>query len=650
MAYDFRASQIRTNKIIASGSTGTGASIMLYGHEHDGIPPLAGNIAETFDTGSIGSDTFLYVSGSENKRSVFRGGLTLSGSVVALQGLPLGQDLADAAYQQGLFENWTASTTIGYAVKEINNLLKALAPARPPFLASLSSNNTGNTGRLMVDVTHPWNEHYPVPSKSVDDLLGPDTNVLGIFQSGSSLSGKLADNVGIGPGSPFAAYSTGSLNKGDTGTLKLYVNDVVIKSVDLATEGAVNDIVTGFVLSPTQSVLFPTTGIPFEGFKYRTGLWKIGAVNQRRGYNSMKVVHEVDGLTSYTTNQLEWFIDGEGENIVYDNEQITELSLTGTKYLSGVKYYTGGSFKYLVTGSNVYDGSVYSHNLVQYTTNYGLQSVSSEYLPPALGDQTKLFDVNKNVLFQTSGIRLIDGSVSIRTTIPTVFGPSIQSSGVSVSHVLLDNVTETSTTTNETFSSETYRLPSNVDFNSLSLATGLWDSSISLVETSSAGYNDGLQVGEGKLRRGTVNWSSIANGPAGNVDYSTGMGTGDRTFYRMFVGEAGAANFVLRLNGSGAVIVHVTDIFSAANQMKVEFKAPTQTGWLCAYDDFIGGQYSDGNGGRAASFGVGRALNTNWGLTIGVKNIVNSNHRVYLKLTVPYNFSGNLSSIAFTFL
>ena len=649
MAYDFRASQIRTNKIIASGSTGTGASIMLYGHEHDGIPPLAGNIADTFDTGSIGADTFLYVSGSENKRSVFRGGLTLSGSVVALQGLPLGQDLPDATYQEGLFENWTANTTIGYAVKEINNLLKALAPSRPPFLSSLSSNNSGNTGRLMVDVTHPYNEHFPVPSKSVDDLFAPATNVLGMFESGSSLSGKLADNVGIGPGSPFAAYSTGSINKGDTGTLKLYVNDVIVKNVDLATEGAVNDIVTGFVLSPTQSVLFPTTGIPFEGFKYRTGLWKIEAVNQRRGYNHMKVVHEFNGSV-YTTNELEWFIDGEGENIVYENEQTVDLSLTGTKYLSGVKYYTGGSFKYLVTGSNVYDGSVYSHNLVQYTTNYGLQSVTSEYLPAANGDVTKLFEVNKNVLFQTSGVRLIDGSVSIRTTIPTVFGPSIQSSGVAVSHILLDNVTATSTTTNETFTSETYRLPSNSNFNSLNLAIDSWDSSISLVETSSVGYNDGLQVGESKLRRGTVNWRAIANGPVGNVDYSTGMGTGDRTYYRMFIGEAGAANFVLRLNGSGAVIVNVVDIFSAANQMKVEFKAPTQTGWLCAYDDFIGGKYDDGDGGRAASFGVGRALNTNWGLTIGVKNIVNSNHRVYLKITVPYNFSGYLSSILFTFL
>lgn len=649
MPFDFRASQIRTNKIIATGSTGTNASIILYGHESDGVPPLQGNLDPSFNTAEIGNDTFFYISGSENKRSVFRGGLTLSGTVVALQGLPLGQDLPDETYQEGLFETWTANTTIGYAVKEINNLLKALAPSRPPFLSSLSSNNTGNAGRLMVDQANPYNEHFPVPSKSVDDLYAPTTNVLGMFQSGSSLAGKLADNVGVGPGSPFAAYSTGSLNKGDTGTLKLYVNDVVVKTVNLATEGAVNDIVTGFVLSPTQSVLFPTTGIPFEGFKYRTGLWKIGSDYQNRGYNKMKVVHEFNG-SIYTTNELSWFIDGEGENIVYDNEQTSDLTLTGTKYLSGVKYYTGGSFKYLVTGSNVYDGSVYSHNLVQYTTNYGLQSVSSEYLPAANGDNTKLFEVNKNVLFQTSGVRLIDGSVSIRTTIPTVFGPSIQSAGVSVNHVLLDNVNATSTATNETFTSETYRLPSNVNFGAFSLTTGLWDSSISLIEASSDGYNDGLQVGEGKLKRGTINWSAIANGPTGNVDYSTGMGTGNRTYYRMFVGTDAAANFKLRINGSDGVIVQAASIFSAANQMKIEFRAPTQTGWLCAYDDFISGQYDDGDGGRAASFGAGRALNADWGLTIGIKNIVNSGYKIYLKITVPYNFSGYLSSISLTFL
>lgn len=648
MPFDFRASQIRTNKIIATGSTGTNAAILLYGHESDGIPPLQGNL--NFDTNSIGPDTFFYVSGSENKRSVFRGGLTLSGTVVALQGLPLGQDLPDSTYQEGLFENWTSNTTIGFAVKEINNLLKALAPARPPFLSSLSSNNIGNTGRLMVDVTYPFNNHYPIPAKNVDDLYAPSTNILGLFQSGSSLYGKLADNVGIGPGSPFPAYSTGSINKADVGTLKLYINDTVVKSINLATEVSVNDPITGFVLSTTQSVLFPTTGIPFDGFKYRTGLWKIGSDNQRLGYNKMKVVHELDGLTSYITNQLEWFVDGGSENIVYENEQATTLTMTGTKYLSGVKYYTGGSFKYFITGSNVYAGSVYSHNLVQYTTNYGLQSVSSEYLPAANGDNTKLFEVDKTVLFQTSGIRLIDGSVSIRTTIPTVFGPSIQSSGVSINHVLLDNINPTSTDTNESFTSETYRLPSNSNFASSALTTGLWDSSISITENSSAGYNDGLQVGEGKLRRGTVNWSAIPNGPLGNVNYSTGMGTGDRTYYRMFIGTDAAANFKLRINGSGGVIVPVTTIFSAVNQIKVEFRAPTQTGWLCAYDDFISGQYDDGDGGRAASFGVGRALNTDWGLTIGIKNIVNSDYKIYLKITVPYNFSGYLSSISFTFL
>lgn len=648
MAYDFRASQIRTNKIVASGSTGTNASIMLYGYENDGVPPLVGNLSETFDTGSIGADTFLYVSGSENKRSVFAGGLTLSGTVVAMQGLPLGQNISDASYQEGLFETWNSTTTIGYAVKEINNLLKALAPSRPPALSSLSSNDTGNTGRVMVDSSHLFADHSPIPLKSVDGLYAASSNIRGIFQSGSSFSGKLADNVAIGPGSPYSAYSTASINKADAGTLELYVNDSVVRTIDLATAGAVNDVLTGFVLSATQSVVFPTTGIAFEGFKYRTGTWKIGAPHQRLGYNTMKVVHVSEGVEC-TTNQLEWFIDGGGSSIIYSNEQTSELSLTGTKYLSGVAYYTGGSYKYSITGSNVYNGSVYSHNAVQYTTNYGLQSVTSEYLPAAAGDTTKLFEVYKNVLFQTSGIRLVDGSVSIRTTIPTVFGSSVQSSGVEITNILLDNVASTTTATNETFTAENYRLRSNSDFDSF-LEVGSWDSSISLAASSTTGYNNGLQVGESKLRRGSVNWSAIANGPANNVNYSTGMGSEDRTYYRMFIGTSGGANFTLRINGSGATVVAANAIFTEASRIKVEFKAPTQTGWLCAYNDFTGGQYDDGDGGRAASYGTGRALNTDWGLTIGVKNIVNSNYKVYLKITVPYNFSGYLSNIALTFL
>lgn len=651
MTYDFRASQVRTNKIIASGSTGTNAALLIYDHESDGIPPLQGNIKASFDTSKIGPDTFLYVSGSENKRSVIGGGLTLSGTVVALKGLPLGQDLPDLTYQQGLFESWTSNTTVGFAIKEINNLLKALAPARPPNLSSLSSNTQGVSAKLMVDTNKPFALHASVPDKPVDALYSSTGNILGVFASGSALAGKLANNVSIGAGAPFPAYAQSAINKGDSGQLKLIVNDSVVRTIDLATSPAVNDSTTGFVLSTTQSVLFSTTGIPFDGFKYRTGTWKIASDYQRLGYNSMKVVHDVDGTTIYHTNELQWFIGGDGNNITYSNEKTTDLVLTGTKYLSGVKYYTGGSFKYSITGSNVYDGSVYSPNIYEFTTAAALNSITSEYLPAADGDRTKQLEIQKTVNFRNSGIRLLDESVSLYLTVPTVFNGNSNSAGVSIQNILLDNIPDTNTETNENFTSEKYRIPYSLNFDT-DIPIDSWNSQISIEESSPAvGYNNGLQVVGGLLKCGTKNWSVVTNGPVGNVDYSVAnMGSGNRTFYRVFIGDVGSANFRLNIQGSGVSFIKNSLGFSATSQMKVEFKAPTQTGWLCAFDDFIGGQYSDGAGGRAASFGVGRALNQNWGLTIGVKNIVNSFNKIYLRLTVPYNFSGQLSNISFTFL
>lgn len=80
MSIDFRTNQIRTNKIIASGSTGTNARILVYPVEaalnlQGAINPLQ------FDTSSIGSDVFFYVSGSEiTAKTVFGGATVFSGS------------------------------------------------------------------------------------------------------------------------------------------------------------------------------------------------------------------------------------------------------------------------------------------------------------------------------------------------------------------------------------------------------------------------------------------------------------------------------------------------------------------------------------------------------------------------------------------
>ena len=657
MATDFRASQIRTNRIITSGSTGTPASLLIYDYDQDGTPPNQGNIDSSFDTSQVGADVFVYISGSEDRRTVIGGGLTLSGTIIALQGIPLGE-YADETYQEGIFDDWRASTTVGYAIREINNLLKGLAPSKPPLLSTANSNQSGPQGKLILDATHTISGYTLIPEKTIDQtfssVVAATTTSLGIFAPGTTFTGYLASNVSIGPGSPYSSYAARAFQKADAGTLALHFNGSVVREVDLSTAGIVNKgAATGFILSSTSSVVFSASGIEFSGFQYRTGTWKVATADQRNGYNNVRITHTINGVV-HETNEINWFVDDGVVAVGFANEEITGLTFTGNKYLSGVKYYTGGSYQYRLTGSGVYSAAVYSTSQMTYTANANLQSLAADNIPASGGDHSKDISITKPIAFQTSGIRLVDGSVTATVTIPTVLNGSSTSTGVSITGILIDSINASSTATNESFTSETYRLPSNSNFALKTLTSGLWDSSqqLNLSIAAPTGYEDGLLVGEGRLKLGTRNYNDILNSPASNANYATNMGNDDRTYYRVFSTSFGCANFILNIQGSGVTFIAVGTAFTAANQMKVEFTAPTQTGWLCAYGDFVSGQFSDGNGGRAASYGLGRALNTNWnwGLTIGTKNIVSSGYRVYLKLTVPYNFTGYLTNIAWTFL
>jgi hypothetical protein len=93
MSLDFRAQQIQTNKVIASGSSGTstGAQILVYSHLADKTSsPNQGQIDQSlFSTSAIGTDIFLYVSGGIGEKdvggaqsiSVFGGDLHISGNL-----------------------------------------------------------------------------------------------------------------------------------------------------------------------------------------------------------------------------------------------------------------------------------------------------------------------------------------------------------------------------------------------------------------------------------------------------------------------------------------------------------------------------------------------------------------------------------------
>ena len=80
MTYDFRANQVRLNRIISSGSI----PIIIYASSS--AADFAGNLSPSFSTAGIGSDVFLFVSGSSTAKTVFGGDVVISGSVKAYTG------------------------------------------------------------------------------------------------------------------------------------------------------------------------------------------------------------------------------------------------------------------------------------------------------------------------------------------------------------------------------------------------------------------------------------------------------------------------------------------------------------------------------------------------------------------------------------
>lgn len=106
MSIDFRADQIRTNRLIATGSTGTNAKILIY--PVDAAANLSGDIDLTkFTTGSIGTDIFMFVSGAINSLdsstpgvSVFGGDVHVSGNL-RIQGSLIGASVGSSQWLEG---------------------------------------------------------------------------------------------------------------------------------------------------------------------------------------------------------------------------------------------------------------------------------------------------------------------------------------------------------------------------------------------------------------------------------------------------------------------------------------------------------------------------------------------------------------------
>lgn len=636
-----------------TGLEGTQGTTGLVGET--GSAGVAGADGATGAMGPTGANGETGLPGSQGETGI-QGATGAASSVIG--------PAEDGDYTDGLFVDFVVTTPIGTAVDRFNEVLKSLAPTPAPVLTNISISNTGVAGKLSFGSSNPISGYTNVPTKDINATLGTaesitdgsDTVVMrGIFNATTAMSGNLADTVVAGPGTPTPSYPAKAFGDGDSGFVELWLNGVKVAEVNLAsTTNAITDSNANAVLSVTASTAakFPN-GTDFPVFKYRTGTWQVLAAGQRSGYNRVEV-RRVNG-TTVVTNIYGWVVDAATTATTFASESLSGLTMTGSKYLSGVNYHTAGTATYAITASNVHRNTYSSSGSAITHTGTRCSVPSSSLGNIALETDTEPLSKTATV---ATGSRILNQGISASTTVDRTVQGDLTSTGVSAYSLLLDATATSGTATLENMDDEVYRVASNLvitttsGYNSSGSSPADWDSTISLV-SATAGYSDGLLVHNGVLQyptRGTNsgNFSGVANGPAGNVDYSAA--TGNRVFLRYFYDASPRQNFRLAATVISTSFVSVAT-GPSGNNLTLEVLAPNTTsdGSSTVWKDAVVPYTNDNSVGCYAS-AFGSTIPTTWGMTLGGKNTSTSGYVIVLRVTASSAWTGSINTLQLTWL
>jgi len=570
----------------------------------------------------------------------------------------------DGSYTDGLFGDFTQNTNIGTAVDRFNEVLKALAPSPAPALTTANSSVGSLSGKLSFDATHSIAGVTAVPAQLINSAFNVSGNVRGIINTSTAVTATLAQNVvpSYANSRPYPNYAFGDA---DQGKLHLEVNGTVVQTTDLTTFGSgssVNGNGSGFTLSAPTSVKFDN-GNALDLFKYRTGTVNISAAAMVPGYNVVRVRHEYATGLYRDTNSTTWVVDNDVTATSYADATLDNLSMTGSKYLSGVRYHTGGGANYGITIKNAYKNT-YSASASAISFN-GTNCTASALSLANMSVYTDDVTLSGRAV-TVNATRLLNNAISISTSTLRTVQSTITSSASSISGLLTDTVSDDATATNETFNGEGYRIHSGVVLTDVAYGAGggasssyTWDSAQNLID-GSATHNTGLLISNGELTYptntthiGTISngdFSVAANGYAANANYS--LASGNRTYLRYFYTATAKSNFKLAVTATGTTFVSVAT-GASGNNLTMEILAPNTTvnagGAVVWKDGVVAHSGNDTDVGCYAGT-FGNTQPTNWGMTLGAKNTSTSGKVIVVKVTASSGWTGKISSIALTWL
>ena len=488
--------------------------------------------------------------------------------------------------------------------------------------------------------------------------------------------------TGVGNNYPNDAFGGGNAN---VGSLKLEVNGSVIHTTDLSTFGSGNSLNgdgSGFNLT-TAAAGEDSSNLPDYTKFYRTGEYKVVSASQRDGWNYARVVHAVTG-TDYESTYVEWVNDVADPTVSLNDVTIGSFGSSTTNSMSGVGYFINPSGSFRMRASNLYK-MVYSSNsnAISYptTTNSTITSITgsgpgiverktagtTSYLPLLDTGEANAYDSDVFITgsFTFDRNSSIPGGSSytaaIRGRVNHPIDDDTTTSTTTSNEVLvLDSISDGSTSLSEPFEGETKRLPSAAYDTQASVPAASYDSTISL-NGGNASYNTGLIVYDGKLRSpqnaglgsDLGDFRDVADGgsleaPSGNPNYSS-LNNATREYIRWFQNTevASKSDFTVEISGTGTIVQY--DETLSGDEFQVFLKIPLTdaamtTGWMDLASSFQTDQYDDDDGclyGSLTSDISGGAENN---ATFGVRS-VDQNEYIVMKIVADKTWSGNIDSV-----
>ena len=399
----------------------------------------------------------------------------------------------------------------------------------------------------------------------------------------------------------------------------------------------------------------------FDTFKYRTGSWQISSTDQVNGLNYVQVKHVIDSSNTKTTGFAQWVNDDNSDALSLTSKSLS-FTGSGNRTLSGVKYFTGGSFTYNANVDNVYK-YVYSTNQVTFNVPSSLLTLSNFDIPqitsPETHTKTLVISKSGNISLPSSN-RVLDGSVTAGCTVPHPLKSNLTGSGTeeTAAQILIDaNPTNGSSITSESFDDEQFRMKEN-NYNNQSdvSSSNIWLTTES-IDSSNTGYSESLMCYNSKLISpasntlpNSGNFSTMTNGPTLNVNYSSSnIKAGEKYYYRKIQNTTGQSirDLSYTASGSATVITHGANHNGGNNNIKVYFRLPGSTNWLDSSSLYVYHSVnSEGDGCNATTPNNTITSNVTNNITFGTTELPNSEF-IMMKVHAKKTWTGNLDSLQF---